>query len=665
MKSRTVILLLFLCCCVWGGASRFALARELDLEGSTVAGLPEAAQVFAAPFDGAWSEPDWTLAPQTSFWLMGTMDRGAWLWIEYPVDEHTNRIGWIRRPDGCGIMANDQFPSDRSLMTVVGEAVPVTNDPFGSMRAFRILGQGDQVIALAEMKDPQTGRQWVCVEYWIEERPAWGFVEPASLKMVEESAFYTVSGLTLSIQSGVGRIGCPIHPFIGNEYDYDSIESTDSPGDIALYGFDLSYGFPGMKEIVLPDTLHALGGEAFVSSRMEQFRIPGSVRFVDPDAFLYSTIGTLALAKDFTGELFLWDTTVGAYQIEEGNPKYKSVDGVMFSADMKTLIHYPNGRAGTHYDVPAGVEHIADYAFSDDSMALPLQSISLPVGLKTIGYCAFSGCGRLNSIALPLTVTSVDPTAFYNCVSLERVSAPPWITIQKETGDFAAEYQDNTWYNGDNGETADDDYEVFGVQARLQAGFGLRTVPVYAEAEGDKITRTASIGEQVYIQGKTNGRYRVANNSDWRKSDWLEQENVLLDPGATFFTIQEAVYPPEGNGRYVFGFYYYDDMTALFWDPEGPRENDEPASLTVPSTACRLLRPRTGDDRTLGLIVAPDMLTPVWVLNAAGGEPVACLFAGYQAEVLQDEGKWLHIRTMQTDGWIPSESFQTVEQADR
>ena len=140
---------------------------------------------------------------------------------------------------------------------------------------------------------------------------------------------------------------------------------------------------------------------------------------------------------------------------------YSSRDGVLFSADGTVLIRYPDGKKDLHYDVPAGVTEIAEYAFGSDFAGIPLQTISLPAGLRKIGSGAFTGCGRLNSLTVPLTVTEIGDYAFRGCTSLERLSLPPGLTAQMD--DHWTEYGDFTWFNGDNGTTwterEDDEWE--------------------------------------------------------------------------------------------------------------------------------------------------------------------------------------------------------------
>ena len=74
--------------------------------------------------------------------------------------------------------------------------------------------------------------------------------------------------------------------------------------------------------------------------------------------------------------------------VEEGNKNYKSVDGVLFSKDMKRLICYPCGKNGEEYTVPDGVEIIEEDAFLNVEK---LRKIYGPKTLKTVCDGAFVG----------------------------------------------------------------------------------------------------------------------------------------------------------------------------------------------------------------------------------------------------------------------------------
>ena len=126
------------------------------------------------------------------------------------------------------------------------------------------------------------------------------------------------------------------------------------------------------------------------------------------------------------------------------NANFRSVDGVLFSADGKTLILYPAGRQEEEYVVPDGVVEIAVKAFEDSaslvSVTFPeglqtigdsafwrcssLISVSFSEGLQTIGYRAFSGCSSLTSVTLPEGLQTIGDEAFWRCSSLTSVTLP-------------------------------------------------------------------------------------------------------------------------------------------------------------------------------------------------------------------------------------------------
>lgn len=81
-------------------------------------------------------------------------------------------------------------------------------------------------------------------------------------------------------------------------------------------------------------------------------------------------------------------------KIEVLSEYYKSIDGVLYTADEKTLIAYPNCW-GKSYSIPIGVENIANKAFKD---CQHLQQLTIPSTLKHIGTNAFYRCKNLSDI---------------------------------------------------------------------------------------------------------------------------------------------------------------------------------------------------------------------------------------------------------------------------
>ena len=72
----------------------------------------------------------------------------------------------------------------------------------------------------------------------------------------------------------------------------------------------------------------------------------------------------------------------------------------------------------TSLTLPAGITSIGEYAFSGCS---GLTSLTLPAGITSIDKCAFSGCSRLTSLTLPAGITSIGEFAFSYCSGLTSI----------------------------------------------------------------------------------------------------------------------------------------------------------------------------------------------------------------------------------------------------
>ena len=160
------------------------------------------------------------------------------------------------------------------------------------------------------------------------------------------------------------------------------------------YGaFALCYA---LEEVAMP-SITVLGDYVFQDTKITSFQIPLGMHEFNPRAFFGVKLQEISVAP--------------------GHAEYKTQDGVLFTADGKTLILYPAGRADTSYAVPAGTEMIGNSAFG---RASKLQSIDLG-NVSSLGYSSFQQCTALKQIKIPDSVNAVDYYAFYDCYSLESV----------------------------------------------------------------------------------------------------------------------------------------------------------------------------------------------------------------------------------------------------
>ena len=107
--------------------------------------------------------------------------------------------------------------------------------------------------------------------------------------------------------------------------------------------------------------------------------------------------------------------------VSEDNLNYSSENGILFNKNKTKLIRFVSSRTVTSYVVPETVTEISTQAFIYVKW---LKSITLPVGLETIGMLAFGECEMLTEIDIPSTVKEIGNGAFMYCSSLGSISLP-------------------------------------------------------------------------------------------------------------------------------------------------------------------------------------------------------------------------------------------------
>lgn len=131
-----------------------------------------------------------------------------------------------------------------------------------------------------------------------------------------------------------------------------------------------------------------------------------------------------------------------AFNVSEENENFASVDGVLFTKDMKTLVYYPIAKGisfdqfgqtedTSTYEIPAGVETIRARAFY---RCVYLTAITLPDTVVTIGDMAFHRCERLEAISFPETLETIGRDGFSYCGALTELTIPASVTYIGDYG---------------------------------------------------------------------------------------------------------------------------------------------------------------------------------------------------------------------------------------
>ena len=142
----------------------------------------------------------------------------------------------------------------------------------------------------------------------------------------------------------------------------------------------------------------------------------------------YTGITSIVIPDSVTsiGESAFYDCkSLAEITVSPDNKNFSSVDGVLFSKDMSTLLVYPAGSKRSTYIVPDSVTEIGNDAFY---CCTSLSKVQLPNGLTKIGNYAFRDCINLTEITIPDSVTSIGRFAFSGCTSLSKVDLPKNLT---------------------------------------------------------------------------------------------------------------------------------------------------------------------------------------------------------------------------------------------
>ena len=140
-----------------------------------------------------------------------------------------------------------------------------------------------------------------------------------------------------------------------------------------------------IEEVVLPSTLKNMGGDTFYyCKRLHKVNIPRNVEIMGNNPF------------------------AGCPDVEISNesPNFVYEKGVLFTADMRTLIYCSIKGDASEYVVPDGVTVITKHAF----------------------YC----CSRFKKITLPASLEKMENNPFSGCSQLELINQSPHYYVQDD-----------------------------------------------------------------------------------------------------------------------------------------------------------------------------------------------------------------------------------------
>lgn len=169
------------------------------------------------------------------------------------------------------------------------------------------------------------------------------------------------------------------------------------------------FTIPGLRRVrslTIPENVTRINERAFEGMGLRELHIPAKVTGIAPDAF------------DFCPDLV-------SITVDEANPAFTAVDGILYNKEKTALLHYPANKTGAVYTVDAQVKAVGDHAFIQ---CKNLTTVGLPAGLTSIGDSAFAYSEGLTELHIPEGVTKLGDWAFYSCIGINDITIPDSVT---------------------------------------------------------------------------------------------------------------------------------------------------------------------------------------------------------------------------------------------
>ena len=204
-----------------------------------------------------------------------------------------------------------------------------------------------------------------------------------------------------------------------------------------------------IKSVIIEPGVTKIGSHAFfMCNNLESVSIPEGVTTIEDRAFWQTSLKNITIPASVTQigstikEVFYQCYDLESITVANGNTTYRSVDGVLYTADGTTLIQYPQNKADTSYkmiDEATKIDFLAfNYTqnlqtidfnnvteFADKAVYgnQALQEIVLK-NAASLGNQAFSGNREVTSVLLEKVPTTVGESVFSSCASLANVTLP-------------------------------------------------------------------------------------------------------------------------------------------------------------------------------------------------------------------------------------------------
>lgn len=235
------------------------------------------------------------------------------------------------------------------------------------------------------------------------------FTLPSATTELGESSFEAAYRLKTIDLSNIEKIG-------KDAFALGDVKTVKFSNKLTEMGEGAFQNNSALKSVSLPGSLKEVSSNSFGGCGLKTVKLGEGIEKIDSDAFSgcgsLSSISIPASATSIAGD-FAADTTCVKYKVAAGSKTYKAVNGLLCSADGKTLVSVPSYCCDPKDKlitcvIPDGIETIGSGAFR----AVCAAGVKFPASVTTIEKNAFddSMLGE-KVLSIPATVTTIEDNA--------------------------------------------------------------------------------------------------------------------------------------------------------------------------------------------------------------------------------------------------------------
>ena len=313
-------------------------------------------------------------------------------WIDYALEFTLTKVNGV---DAYMVSAGDRIamldevtvPSNFNELPVA----MVAGNAFKNCTALKVINLPDTLLQIS-LVDPFTGcTSLEAINVYNTDRGSdsryWSdngvLFDNGTATVAQPKLIFMPLAKTGSYRIPSGIVEIPERAFAGS-----SLSRVTVPASVTKIGIEAFSGCQKLTSVAFeamngaePLTIEA---RAFLDcGSLEKITLPK--RLASIALTKYSVTGTV-VSSESADNAFVGCHSLSSINVAAGNTAYKSVGGVLYSADGKTLLLCPSTQTG---------------------------EFSIPIGTQTVAPGAFIGCDGITGVTIPNTVTTVGDYAFY------------------------------------------------------------------------------------------------------------------------------------------------------------------------------------------------------------------------------------------------------------